>query len=106
MPALLSRPPHSITAPLRDINPKPNHHRGNHAHRKQEGEPLPVVSRLVDDDLYDIGPYHGRGAVEQSEETEELVNVSERDGDEKTELHTMFSKPGGLSSAIIVREYA
>lgn len=75
-PTLLS-PPNSRTTPSRHIHKDPDDEASAEAKRKKEGEAFPVVARLVDDGLNDVGADHGRGAVGEAEETEELgVRVS------------------------------
>ena len=63
-----------IRAPSRanGARTEPDDEARREAQREQEREALPVVARVVDDRLDDVGPDHRRRAVRQPEQAEKL----------------------------------
>lgn len=66
-------PSDSIPPSLGDIHTEPDDQTGSEAKGKEEGEPIPIVSRAVDDCLDDVRADHARCPVREAKQAEELT---------------------------------
>ena len=108
-PPLTVSPRDSILPSFGNIHAKPYDQTGSGAKGKEERESFPVVPRAIDDGLNDVRADHTGSSIRETEQAEELegVGTGHLDGvDGMRDSLTMLSKPGGLSSAIIVWEKA
>ncbi len=82
---------------------EPNDDTRRKAKSEEEREAFPVVARVVDDGLDDVGTDHGGCPVRQPKQSKELhpKSLAKYSG-RSNELRTMLSNPGGVSSAIMV----